>query len=174
MAAILPKDVRIQYEIEAWELRRQFWTQERIANKLGISKQAVSKMLARVERRELAKFQKRVERTKARQTAQLETIATEAYEAWLHSKTPQIIEKAEVGGAGEAAGANGAESAGDVRAAAVVLRETKTHQCDSSLLNQVRGALSDIRAIWGIEAPAKATIETIQKGFHTSNDPDAM
>ena len=99
-----------------------------------MSQPTVSRLLARVERRMAARFADRVGRTKARQTAQLETIASEAFGAWLESKELQRIEKA-VGG--------------------VLIVETRSHQADPALLAQVRGALADIRKIWGMDAPSE-------------------
>jgi predicted transcriptional regulator len=157
MASPLPRDIRLQCEMKAWELRREFWTQSRIAKELGITQQAVSRMLARVERRELARFHKRVERTKARQTAQLETIASEAFDAWLHSKTPQVIEKT---------------TTDDDQTSKTV--ESRTHQCDASLLGQARGALADIRAIWGLDSPTKTEVSGTVKEYHVANTPDGL
>lgn len=129
-------------------------------------------MLARVERRELARFTKRIEHAKARQTAQLETIASEAYDAWLHSKTPQVTERI-TSERVEERWAEGAPPTQDVVGTlehdavdqpTSIVRETKTHQCDSSLLNQVRGALADIRDIWGINAPVKSQADITSGG----------
>lgn len=57
---------------EAWKLRVQGWTQERIAAHLGISQPAVSQLLVKIEKRLHAEFVTQAEAIKARQTAQLE------------------------------------------------------------------------------------------------------
>ncbi len=57
---------------EAWKLRVQGWTQDRIAEHMGISQPAISKLLAKTEKRLHAEFAAQAEEIKARQTAQIE------------------------------------------------------------------------------------------------------
>lgn len=167
----VPPEVVRDRERKAWDLRQRFWTEARIAQELGISQPAVSKILRRVETRLADRFAKRASRIKARQTAQLEVIATEAFDAWLHSKTPQLTERTtkKAGGpprseaqADPGGGQDEGEPAGveavDLTFEVVTLNESRTHHCDSSLLNQARAALADIRSIWGLDSPKKSEV----------------
>jgi hypothetical protein len=81
----------------------------------------------------------------------------EAFDAWLHSKTPQVIERT---------------TADDDKTSKTV--ESRTHQCDASLLGQVRGALADIRAIWGLDSPTKTEVSGTVKGYHVANTPESL
>jgi len=57
---------------EAWKLRVEGWTQQRIAAKLGVSHQRVSQILQRKEKELHAEFVVQAEEIKARQTERLD------------------------------------------------------------------------------------------------------
>jgi predicted transcriptional regulator len=84
-ARILARD----REQRAWTLAQEGQSQRAIAAVLEISQQAVSRILRRVEARELRELQASIERTKARQDARLEYIYGQAMAAWEESKKPR-------------------------------------------------------------------------------------
>jgi hypothetical protein len=131
---------------EAVRLQNQLWTQDRIADRLGLHHVAVCRALARHNRRALARIEKRTAAVKAKQVGQLETVASEAFDAWLHSKTPRTVTRR-------------TDSDGPGGPAEAMTEEVSTHQCDAALLNQARGALADVRKILGLDAPVQAQIE---------------
>ena len=120
MAGKVPREVSRERERRAWELRQQLWTHERIAAELGVTHQAVTAMLKRVDRRVLAKLDAEVALQKAAQTAQLQYIADEAMQAW---------------------------------------ESCKSSGPDPRFLGEARGALSDLRKLWGLDAPAKSHVQ---------------
>lgn len=155
----VPPSVVRERERVAWDLRKRFWTEARIADHLGITQPAVHQILKRVEARVLADLKADVEATKARQTAQLERVAEEAFSAWEHSctlaETVKTVTQTESG-----------ESEPAVRDE----KTTQSHKCDANLLNQARGALEDIRKIWGLDAPVKVDVQSEVKLY--AFDPD--
>jgi DNA-binding CsgD family transcriptional regulator len=76
-----PQVVRAR-ETEAWKLRAQGWTQQRIGDKLGIDQTTVSKLLARVADRRLKELRDKVDRQRGEQTDQLSHLLDEAMQAW--------------------------------------------------------------------------------------------
>src|SRR4051812_28854271 len=73
-------------ELRALELSTLGWSQHRIAADLGISQAAVSKILRRVETRELQEQAATVDGQKARHSLRLEHLYGETMEAWEQSK----------------------------------------------------------------------------------------
>jgi hypothetical protein len=130
----------------ALELQRKFLTQEQIASELGVHRKTVERALRSHNTRVLKRLEKHSAAERAKQVAQLEQIACEAFGAWLHSKTPKVVDKSTGNDDG-----NGAVET-------TTSREVSSHHCDSSLLNQARGALADIRKILGLEAPEKLNV----------------
>jgi DNA-binding CsgD family transcriptional regulator len=63
---------RAVMEAEAWRLRVSGWTQARIAEKLGMTQQNVSKILSAIERKLYAEFITEVEEMKAQQSLRLD------------------------------------------------------------------------------------------------------
>jgi hypothetical protein len=151
----VPRQVTIEREIRAWDLSRQCWTQERIAEELGIDQSAVSLALRRVERRALEQLSECVLEVKARQTFQLENIANEAMDAWERSKldaeaTETTEEETVLEGAG-----GGQEIPATNRK---TKRSRKGQTGDPRHLDNVMKALAEIRTIWGVEAPKRADL----------------
>lgn len=85
-------------EAEAWRLRLRGYTARGIAEKMGVSHQAVLKMLERQEKALKEELVTEALPVKLLQTAQLQQIQQEAIEAWDRSKedaqTERIVEKA--------------------------------------------------------------------------------
>lgn len=135
-------------EIQCWRLRQRFWSQARIAKKLGITQSRVSQILAGIEARELARLSADVERVKVRQTLQLEHVAEEAMKAWRRSLAPAETTTTTTGGTAPTGGSAKPQTSHTI----------KGQSGNPQLLAQAIKALSDIRAIWGLDAPPKASI----------------
>jgi hypothetical protein len=125
-------------------------TQREIATALGISQAAVSKILARADARLLQEQHDLGLRVKARQTMQLEHIRTEAMAAWHASKADATRRRQR-----RTDGTGG--STGGVTSVAEVITEA---QCgDPRYLAEARGAMSDVRKLWGLDAPQQLQID---------------
>jgi DNA-binding transcriptional LysR family regulator len=143
------REVSRQREQDAWTLRQEGRTEAAIAERLGVSQPAVSKMLRRVEDRVLKDLTKEVGRTKARQTAQLEWAASQAARAWERSLEDAVSVK-------ESVAPIGPKDAQSEREVGVETeRTTRGQSGNPALLAQFREALADIRKIWGLDAPTK-------------------
>ena len=121
------KELAIEHERIAWELRQQCWTQERIAARLGISQSAVSQILRKLRHRYLKKNEKELEAIKNEQVAQLEYMADELFQSWERSKYTKPDES----------------------------DEQKIGVGDPKLLTAAMKAKEDIRKILGADAPIK-------------------
>jgi AraC-like DNA-binding protein len=135
--------------IRAVELSVRGWSQHRIAADLGISQAAVSKLLARVEGRELRDLVETLDRHRARQTLRLEHQYAEAMAAWEASKadtTRKRQRKSQGGGAG--AGATVSELV------------VENQNGDPRYLETARKAMADLWKIWGLEAPKAIDVRT--------------
>lgn len=80
------KEVILQNEARAFQLRKMGWTQDRIATEIGMSQQGVAKALKRITGRFYKDFMADVKAIKEEQVAQLEHIADESMQAWAKSK----------------------------------------------------------------------------------------
>lgn len=152
MAATPKPEVSREREREAWRLRTLGWTQQRIADHLGVAQQSVWDMLSRVEKKLAAEFKDQAEEIKARHTALLETLADEVLTQWRRSCEDGVTEvtvKGKVTGGKGKSGADGDQS----KAQITTTREAQSG--NPALIAQARGTLSDIRAIWGAEAPKR-------------------
>ena len=135
-------------ETRAWDLRARGLSQSRIAEALGITQPAVSKLLRRVERRELRRLSAAIESLKAVQSAQLDYVIGESLSAWERSKMPRkrAASKRSIGGDGDGQGDGGDE----VQTTEVVERDG-----DTGYLYAAMQALSHQRSLWGLDvAPA--------------------
>ena len=172
MAATL-KETRSKEELatierEAWTLRMRGWTGDRIADHLGVHRTTVHRMLSRIERRLADKFEDDAREVKGRQTALLERIAESALEQWERScgnatKTRTVSKRVE---RKPDSGERASDYVEDVPAdldedeAHVVERTSEEWgQCGNpALLAQARGALADVRTIWGLDAPKRQEV----------------
>lgn len=160
MAARPPKEVTAENERRAWELRQKGWKEQRIADELEVNVSSVSRMLKRVESRLAKEFTESAARIKARQTAQLEHIHEEALEQWERSCldaeiTRTVTKRVESKPKGRRD--DDAEEDEEVTSTEEFLVEKTTEirgqSGNAALLAQAREALSDIRDIWGLNAP---------------------
>jgi predicted transcriptional regulator len=144
------KEVALQHECRAWELRGLGWSQARIAAELGVERSAVSRMLKRAGERVLEELADEVEQVKAEQTAVLEHIADEALQEWQRSKAARKAVTKRTGSAG----------AGDGKASEQVTQQVAEQTGDVAYLDRAMAALDRIRGIWGADAPQKVAHTT--------------
>lgn len=144
--AKVPEELSRQREREAARLRWQGWTQQRIADQLGVTQQAVDVMLQRIERRLAEEFKEQAAEIKARQTAQLEQVVDETLTQWRRSYEDAVTEVT-VKGKTEGGKADSMK--------AQVTRTVVGQSGNPGLIGQARGAMADIREIWGLNAPKR-------------------
>ena len=142
-------------EMEVWRLRvLQNLSQAEVAERVGLSQQAVSKILSRLQERFAAEFVEQVKAHKEEHTAVLQQVASEALEQWRRS-CEDGVSVATVTGRVKA-------TEGGVFELPDQVTRTVAGQCgNAALLAQARGALADIRAIWGAEAPKRAEMSGV-------------
>ena len=80
------KELTLEREKRAWDLRLKFWSEIDIAKELGISQSAVSQMLKRVHARMRKDFQEGANEVFELQFNQLMIMAREALDAWHQSQ----------------------------------------------------------------------------------------
>lgn len=122
-------------------------TQHQIAESLDISQPAVSKIVRRMEERLLADVALKVERQRARHTLRLEHMYAESMRAWGASQqdaTRRRQRKSEGVGAG---GSTFAELVSENR------------HGDPRYLDEARKALTDLRKVWGVDAPERLAVQ---------------
>jgi predicted transcriptional regulator len=133
---------REQREREAWRLRLAGWTQERIAGEIGVSQQAVSLCLRRIETRLAKEFAAEAYRIKARQAAALWEIYRRSLEEF--ERSCQDAERCQV-----VSGRVKATELGLIMALPDLETTTTEGQTGNpALLAAAMKALSEIRAIW--------------------------
>lgn len=154
-------------------MRQAFATEAQIAEELGVTQQAVSLILKRQAAKLATAFADQAANIRATQTAQLEHLAAEAAAAWERSKLNAESERTVTE---EIQFKTDEEQFGDggelvrrkkifVPAVKVVVTKTSEGQAgDPRFISEARGALSDIRKIWGLEAATKTEITGINGG----------
>lgn len=151
MAANPPIEVTRAREAQAWELRQRCWTEQRIADEIGVHVATVSRMLDRVERRLAAQLQEQALPIKARQTAVLERVAAEALAAWERSQQDaelvRVTEKWVV-----------PKDGADPYQVSDKTTERRGQAGDPALLAAAMKALADVREIWGLDAPKRTDL----------------
>lgn len=138
----------LAHEEEAWNLRVHGWTQSRIANKLGVTQQAVSVMLKRAGVKFRERFMLDIKHVKDEQVAQLQLVADEALQGWFRSKEAikRNVTKLKQGkGRGKKPYID-SKSVSEFEACG-----------DTKYLTEFRKALEDIRKILGADAPLQIT-----------------
>lgn len=122
-------------------------TQHQIAEVLSISQPAVCKIVCRVEERLLADFAYKAERQRARQTLRLEHIYGQAMQAWQDSKQDGLRRRQRK-----------TEHDGGTGSTIAELISENRHG-DPRHLDEARKALTDLRKVWGVDAPERVSIE---------------
>lgn len=129
----IPKEVARQREDAAWELRQKGWTQQKIADELGITQTGVYRALRRAEARVLKRMGDRIAGIKATQHAQLEHVIMEAMSAWERSKADvKTIKVTKDGDGGK------------------IEKTLRTTPGNPQFLSEARGAMADVRKLWNI------------------------
>lgn len=144
-------------EAEAWRLRVQGWTQARIATHLKCSQQAVSLMLAKLERKFHDELIEQAAEVKARQTAQLEALYESLVEQW--ERSCRDAERVTT--------VSGLAKATEHGYVDLPDRETRVVEGQSgnpALIAQALAAQAAIRAIWGLEAPKRQEVSGPEGG----------
>jgi hypothetical protein len=132
------------HEGKAWDLRCRGWSQWRIAAQIGVCQQAVSKILARVEARELKRLSESVERLKVEQTGQLGHVIEESVDAWHRSKQPRKRATSRTGGGSD--DEDGGGGSDTVKTLDVIERDG-----DPAFLYAAMNAMDRIRSLWGLD-----------------------
>ena len=138
-------------ERRAVELAVQGSSQHAIAAELHISQAAVSKLLKRADDRVLQELSDRVERQKVRQTQRLERLFSESMTAWEKSKADATRRRQRKSGSDV-----GVHAAGQTVAEVV----TETQHGDPRYWESARKALTDLRKVWGLDAPTQLDVTT--------------
>jgi DNA-binding MarR family transcriptional regulator len=120
-------------------------TQHQIADALSISQPAVSKIAKRLEERLLADVTFKVERQRIRHTLRLEFIYQQAIAAW-HASKQQTLRRRQ------------RKTDGDDGATIAEIVSENRHG-DPRYLDEARKALTDLRTVWGVDAPERLSIE---------------
>jgi hypothetical protein len=128
------------------ELAVQGASQHHIAEDLGITQPAVSKLLQRIETRLLRELAETVGRQRARQALRLEHLYAEAMGAWNESKSDSTRRRQR-----KTQGGHGPE-------ATVAEIVSENQHGDPRYLDEARKALADHRKLWGLDAPQKVDL----------------
>jgi hypothetical protein len=122
-------------------------TQQQIAETVGISQPAVSKMVRRIEDKLTADLSYKAERQRARQTLRLEHIYGQAMHAWQDSKQEGLRRRQRK-----------TEHDGGPGSTVAELISENRHG-DPRYLDEARKALTDLRKLWGVDAPERVSID---------------
>jgi predicted transcriptional regulator len=133
-------------ELRTMELSVLGWSQHHIAEDLGISQAAVSKLLKRIETRLFGELAETVGRQKARHALRLEHLFAEAMRSWNESKADSTRRRQRKTQSGQGTDATVAE---------IVV---ENQHGDPRYLDEARKALADHRKLWGLDAPQKVDL----------------
>ena len=141
----------------AWKLRTRCWSQDDIADKLGVSQETVSRMLNRVAERLNKAFLQEITRMRLEQTAQLDHIARAALDAYEQYRTEPDEEAEQTENLEET------ETPLELKLPAVheqTLSPGAKRRAGvaAAYLKVALKALADLRALWGLEAAKKTDI----------------
>lgn len=156
-------------EAKAWDLTLKGTKQADIAAELGVTQQAVSLMLERVERKLFAELESTVTRHKARQTARLEHIYREAMAGWDRSQQP--VKKSRQRTSSNLIAAN-SQAAVPTEIKQETSEETVVPIGDFRFLETARAALADQRRIWGLDAPKQIRLDDRRRPLEDLSDEE--
>jgi hypothetical protein len=137
-------------ELETVRLHLEGQSQHSIGRTLGISQPAVSKIIRRAEDRLASDVAWRIDRQRARQSLRLEFIYAEAIKAWRASQQDGLRRRQRKTDAG-----------GHGTTIAEVISENR--HGDPRFLDEARRALGDLRALWGVDAPERISVEATSR-----------
>jgi DNA-binding CsgD family transcriptional regulator len=133
-------------------------TQHQIAEALGISQPGVSKIVRRAEEKLLTDFAYKTERQRARQTLRLEHIYGQAMHAWQDSKQEGLRRRQR----------KTEHESGTGSTVAELISENR--HGDPRYLDEARKALTDMRKVWGVDAPERVSIDASTHYASMSDD----
>jgi DNA-binding CsgD family transcriptional regulator len=148
-------------EARVLELSVRGWSQAQIADDLGVTQAAVSKILARLDRRQLREQAETVGRQKAQQSRQLDHLYAQAIGAWDASRTDSTVRRQRQTHAAGGAGTTVAEIV------------TEPQHGDPRYLAEARKALADRRKLWGLDAPQQVDVRASRNPYDGLTD-DAL
>jgi len=134
-----------ELEQRVWALLSEGKTPTAIGQEVGIARESVHRLIRRVERRYFESTQATVEELKKRQERTLSAIVEDALEAFERSKEPAQRVRRTTGKRGGIPLADGSD-------AELSESQVQTQAGDPRFLAQARGALADIRKIYGLGA----------------------
>jgi hypothetical protein len=135
------------------ELAVQGASQYDIAEDLGISQPAVSKLLKRIETRLLRELAETVGRQRARHALRLEHLYAEAMRAWNESKADSTRRRQRKTQGGQSPQASVAEIV------------SENQHGDPRYLDEARKALADQRKLWGLDAPQQVDLRAARDPY---------
>jgi predicted transcriptional regulator len=106
----LTKEQRIAGRRRAWSLRLRGWTEQRIADDVGVNQSTVSRWLDQMTRRAIDQLDARITREFIASLGQLDTTIDEAFQAWERSKKPKRKASQRSGSPGGKAGGGPGET----------------------------------------------------------------
>jgi len=139
-------------ELRAMELTVLGWSQLQIARDLGISQAAVSKILKRIEIRQLREWAETLERHKVKQALRLEHLFAEAIRAWHDSKADMTRRRQRRTESGQ----------GGASVAEIIV---ENQHGDPRYLDEARKSLADYRKLWGLDAPQKVDLRAARDPY---------
>ena len=137
-------------------------SQDQIASALGVSQPAVSKILRRLEDRQLADLGVKRDRQRAQHTMHLRFLYAQAIGAWQASQEDgeRRRQRQTTGGA-----------SGGAQTVAELVSENR--HGDPRFLESARKILADVRALWGVDAPERVAVEGRLAGALADGELDA-
>ena len=137
-------------------------SQYQIASGVGISQPAVSKILRRLEDRQLADLGLKRDRQRAQQTMHLRFLYAQAMGAWQASQ--------EDGERRRQRKTSSRAGGGDQTVAELV---SENRHGDPRFLETARRILADVRGLWGVNAPERLAVEGRVVGALADSELDA-
>lgn len=131
---------------EAWQKVAEGRTQAEIAADLGVSQQAVSKLLKKAEQAILADVSDTVLAQKVKQTVRLEGLYREAMAAWRASKGEKTKRQRRWR---SAPGGDGTQRQEETQ---IIVEQSHG---EVSYLTTAQAIMTDLRRVWGLDAPQK-------------------
>lgn len=151
-----------ELEQQVWTLLSKGKTPTAIGQEVGIARESVHRLIRRVERRYRESILVTVDELKSKHARALSAVVEEALEAFERSKQPAHLVRRTTGKKGGITLADGSD-------AALSEKQVETQVGDVRYLTEARGALTDIRKIYGIGAPYENFSQTSQAALC---DPD--
>ncbi|MDE2024902.1 MAG: helix-turn-helix domain-containing protein [Patescibacteria group bacterium] len=130
----------VKRENEAWELRAQGWTHQRIADKLNVHVSTVTKALQRAAEKHHDQFMKDIHSYKKHQVKIIEETAYNALEQYYKSQKKRTITTQQ-----------GKMVGGKLTGSVITTIQTVEQYGDTKLLSMFYKGMEDIRKIWGID-----------------------